>query len=321
MMSETHRFKRNTPHTVQLNLSLFFELTMENGNNWINQSLFFLFFFLLFYGMGGGSFVVWRCATVSFVSMRLFHPPPTHTHTRRGKNDMAIYFVDLPLYLSFDLLWPRNWVNVAIGLRLVFFPPDGFYFWFLLPLHPPCRYSIPDYFSCVFQGVHLISPSLTGFAGVPIKREYTRARSFSFGQKREFHNEDLRRWWASWSVRLLGRWGHYRFLPRCVCVLCVCEGVPLCSERWGCEGLLPSSNLCGTAGHGRARLDWRVEVDEYFQPQRWVRVFFSPFFFLERRVFSQLCVLRCVSSLCVRRVCARAPVCLSLSLFPPLFVV
>jgi hypothetical protein len=87
--------------------------------------------------MGGGSFVVWRCATVSFVSMRLFHPPPTHTHTRRGKNDMAIYFVDLPLYLSFDLLWPRNWVNVAIGLRLVFFFPlmvsiFGFFYHYIL---------------------------------------------------------------------------------------------------------------------------------------------------------------------------------------------
>lgn len=51
---------------------------------------------------------------------------------------MAIYFVDLPLYLSFDLLWPRNWVNVAIGLRLVFFFPPlmvsifGFFYHYIL---------------------------------------------------------------------------------------------------------------------------------------------------------------------------------------------
>lgn len=32
-----------------------------------------------------------------------------------------------------------------------------------------------------------------------------------FLHKRELDNEDLRRWWASWSVRLLG---HYRFRPK-----------------------------------------------------------------------------------------------------------
>lgn len=240
--------------------------------------------------------------------------PRMHTHTQREKWYGHLFRRPTTLFVFWFTLAPKLGQRChRFAFSFFFPPPDGFYFWFLLPLHPPyCRYSIPDYFSCVFQGVHLISPSLTGFAGVSIKREYTRARSFSFGQKREFHNEDLRRWWASWSVRLLGRWGHYRFLPRCVC--CVCEGVPLCSERWSCEGLLPSSNLCGTAGHGRARLDWRVQVDEYFQPQRWVRVFL---FFGEARVLSIVCVVLRVFVVCVRRVCARAPVCLSLSLFPP----
>jgi hypothetical protein len=236
-----------------------------------------------------------------------------YTHTQREKWYGHLFRRPTTLFVFWFTLAPKLGQRCHRFAFSFFFPPDGFYFWFLLPLHPPCRYSIPDYFSCVFQGVHLISSSLTGFAGVPIKREYTRARSFSFGQKREFHNEDLRRWWASWSVRLLGRWGHYRFLPRCVCVLCVCEGVPLCSERWSCEGLLPSSNLCGTAGHGRARLDWRVEVDEYFQPQRWVRVFFPPFFFGEARVLSIVCVALRVFVVCAPCMRARLSVCLSLS--------
>lgn len=186
MMSETHRFKRNTPHTVQLNLSLFFELTMENGNNWINQSLFFLFFFFLFSETGGGSFVVWRCATVSFVSMRLFHPPPTHTHTHAEEKWYGHLFRrPTTLFVFWFTLAPKLGQRCHRFAFSFFFPliVSIFLFWFLLPLHPPCRYSIPDYFSCVFQGVHLISPSLTGFAGVPIKREYTRAILFIWPEK------------------------------------------------------------------------------------------------------------------------------------------
>lgn len=78
-----------------------------------------------------------------------------------------------------------------------------------------CMFSMMSNFLRPFSFLFSAWASLTDFSGVPII-ERTRRKNlaplplyFSL-HKRELDNEDLRRWWASWSVRLLG---HHRFRP------------------------------------------------------------------------------------------------------------
>lgn len=78
-----------------------------------------------------------------------------------------------------------------------------------------CMFSMMSNVLRPFSFLFSAWASLTDFSGVPII-ERTRRKNlaplplyFSL-HKRELDNEDLRRWWASWSVRLLG---HHRFRP------------------------------------------------------------------------------------------------------------